>query len=442
VSWSALLDGGSWRAWAVHRGGRRIAAGQLVGDVLDCARQLPSARYALNLCDDRYAFLVGFLAALLRGQTNLLPSSRVAAEVARTAAAFESCYALADSAWPGLPVRLHPLSPSGAVPVADAGPLGAIADEQLAALLFTSGSTGEPCAHGKQWGGLLARAALMRDRLGLARHGAPRVVATVPPQHMFGLELSIMLPLVAGLPCSAARPFFPLDVRHEMVDDPGGTVLVSTPTHLGALVQAGLRWPAAALVVSSTAALDVGVAAHVERQFRCPLMEVYGSTETGALASRRTVDQGPWHLLEDVTARVDGDVVAVSSPFFAGPVALPDRWRPHADRRFDLDGRIVDVVKIAGKRVSLADVTARLLAVDGVVDAVVFVPDEQRGLSPRLAALVVAPGQAEARILGALAENLDPVLLPRPLVLVERLPRNEVNKLPRAALLAMLGNTK
>jgi acyl-coenzyme A synthetase/AMP-(fatty) acid ligase len=79
------------------------------------------------------------------------------------------------------------------------------------------------------------------------------------------------------------------------------------------------------------------------------------------------------------------------------------------------------------------------MSVRGVSDAVVFQPDGGE-LAPvrRLAALAVADGLTEAAILAELAPLMDPVFLPRPLVLVERLPRNEVGKLPREQLLAAI----
>jgi len=102
-------------------------------------------------------------------------------------------------------------------------------------------------------------------------------------------------------------------------------------------------------------------------------------------------------------------------------------------------GRNADMVEVAGKRASLADLTRRLASIPGVSDAVVFQPDDADGATVRrLAALVVAEGITEAAVLEKLAQAVDPAFLPRPLVLVPRLPRNEVGKLPRAQLLAAL----
>ncbi|MGQ0810317.1 MAG: AMP-binding enzyme, partial [Nitrospiraceae bacterium] len=54
--------------------------------------------------------------------------------------------------------------------------------------------------------------------------------------------------------------------------------------------------------------------------------------------------------------------------------------------------------------------------------------------SGRLTAFVVAPGMSAAAILAKLRQRIDPAFLPRPLYLVEALPRNETGKLTRQNL--------
>jgi acyl-coenzyme A synthetase/AMP-(fatty) acid ligase len=97
------------------------------------------------------------------------------------------------------------------------------------------------------------------------------------------------------------------------------------------------------------------------------------------------------------------------------------------------------LIEVAGKRGSLADLTRRLLAIEGVKDAVVFQPEgSEVATIRRVAALVVAPGVTTKFILEGLAPGVDPAFLPRPLLLVDSLPRNELGKLPREALMQML----
>jgi acyl-coenzyme A synthetase/AMP-(fatty) acid ligase len=108
-------------------------------------------------------------------------------------------------------------------------------------------------------------------------------------------------------------------------------------------------------------------------------------------------------------------------------------------QHFVVRGRNADMIEVAGKRASLADLTRRLLAIEGVQDAAVLQPDAaQVGTIARVAALVVAPNMHAREILKRLATTIDPAFMPRPLVIVERLPRNEVGKLPQTKLLELL----
>ena len=120
-------------------------------------------------------------------------------------------------------------------------------------------------------------------------------------------------------------------------------------------------------------------------------------------------------------------------------MALPDIVDDLGQGRFRLGERNADMLKLAGKRASLSDLTTRLLRIPGVRDAVVFVPEPRPGCEPRPAALVVAPDMSGPQILAALQDMIDPVFLPRPLIRLPCLPRNAVGKLPRAALIAALG---
>jgi acyl-coenzyme A synthetase/AMP-(fatty) acid ligase len=97
------------------------------------------------------------------------------------------------------------------------------------------------------------------------------------------------------------------------------------------------------------------------------------------------------------------------------------------------------MVKIAGKRCSLADLNRKLSAIAGVDDGVIFMPP---GESVRLAALVVAPRLRCGAILEALKPLVDPVFLPRPVFLVERLPRQETGKLAQSAVLELFERTR
>jgi acyl-coenzyme A synthetase/AMP-(fatty) acid ligase len=318
-----------------------------------------------------------------------------------------------------------------------------IPTERVVVIGYTSGSTGRPHANRKTWGMLTAATALnaarVREALRERSEALPWILATVPPQHMYGMELSVLLPLVGGMGIHAGRPLYPADIAAALAELPVPRVLVTTPVHLRALLQSGIALPPLDVVVSATAPLSSDVAASVEQRFGATLVEFFGSTETCVIASRRTASEPGWRPYPGVTLQPSDDATQVDAPWFTAPVVLQDVLEMRGDGTFVVCGRNADMVEVGGKRASLADLTRRLLSVRGVSDAIVFQPDRVEGAPvQRLAALVVAEGLDESALVAQLAPAIDPVFLPRPLVFVPRLPRNEVGKLPREQLLAAL----
>lgn len=398
------------------------------------AARLPDRPAAVNLCERRDNFLVAFTAMLMRGQVCLLPPSRVPAVVTEVMQEHPGSYAL-DDAYVELarPARSLPDVSNPFIP-----------PDQVVVIGYTSGSTGRPRPNPKTWGGFAACTALNASRLRkmLVTWGEellPWIVATVPPQHMYGMELSVLVPLLGGMGIHGGHPLYPADIASALADVPGPRVLVSTPVHLRALLESGVELPELGAVVSATAPLPAELARTIERHFGTVLLEFFGSTETCIVASRRTAVEDAWNPYPGVRLQPADDGTQVDAPWFAAPMVMQDVLEIRSDGTFTVRGRNADMVEVAGKRASLADLTRRLTSIPGVVDAVVFQPDAAAGTSVRrLAALVVAAGMTEAQVLAQLAQSVDPAFLPRPLVLVPRLPRNEVGKLPRAQLLALL----
>jgi acyl-coenzyme A synthetase/AMP-(fatty) acid ligase len=428
------------RVVAMHEGDA-ITAAQFAAHVERIAAQLPEAPAAVNLCEDRYAFMVAFCAIALRGQANLLPPSRAPHAVEEVMNAHPGCYALGDQPLDPAPHRYHVL-PELTMDAALESPAAwaFIPAMQTVAIGYTSGSTGTPRPNTKTWRSLHASTAGNLRMLHRAVGEEFAVVATVPPQHIYGIEMSVLLPLLGCVQVHSGRPFFPADIALALAEMPAPRVLVTTPVHLRALVESGVTLPAVAAILSATAPMPPELAAQAERCFSAPVMEVFGSTETCAFASRRVTVDHRWSLYHGVHLHPQPDGTQIEAPQLDTPTVLADIVTLHdAGRRFELCGRHADLLEIAGKRASLGDLTRRLLAIPGVKDGVVLQLDEPDSIGVRrIAALAVAPGLDEHTILDALRASIDPVFLPRPLRLVESLPRNETGKLPRAALLALL----
>lgn len=416
----------------------QISLARFQAQVRALAALLPDGRHALNLCADRYRFLLAFCAVAVRGQITLLPPSRAPAVIADALQRHPDSYCLGDDALADAPPRYWQLPRQ--LPECD-GPALALHDDALVAIGFTSGSTGQPRANPKTWGSF--RTSTAQNLAALAdlwpANSTPQLVATVPPQHMYGMEMSVLLPLLGNLAVHAARPFFPADIAAALQAARAPRLLVTTPVHLRALVESSVALPPLAGIVSATALLDPALAAAAEARFGCEVRELFGSTETCVIARRRPAIEDAWTPLPGVRLQPQPDGSLVHAAHLALPVALADLVALSPDGTFRLRGRQADLLEIAGKRASLGDLTRKLLAIAGVVDGVVFQLDAtDAGGVRRIAALAVAPDLDAAAILAALRRGIDPVFLPRPLKRVPALPRNETGKLPHRVLVQLL----
>jgi len=425
------------------RHGQPVSAGQFLADARRLAAALPAGRHVLNACADRYRFAVGMAAALLADKLSLLPPTLTPEMVRQIQAFAPDVFCLSDQAQSlALPQLAWADAMAGASPQAQAQggawEVPQIPASRVAAIMFTSGSTGVPVAHRKSWGSLVRGARAEAGRLGLLGEQRHSIVATVPPQHMYGFESTVLLALQGGGVLGAGHPFYPADICAALAEAARPRMLVTTPVHLKALLASGLDIPPIDLLLSATAALPPQLALAAETRLQAPLLEIYGSTETGQIATRRLSQGQAWTLFPDVSLSNSQGQTWAAGGHVEQATPLADELEVLPEGRFLLHGRTADLVNIAGKRSSLGYLNHQLAAIPGVLDGAFFMPDEQDGDSVvRLMAFVVAPGLAAPALLAALRERIDAIFIPRPLVLLEALPRNSTGKLPREALLAL-----
>ncbi len=428
-----LVRGFDAGAAFAYRSGRRLSVEQFLWDVSRLAASLPDRRYLLNLCADRYHFAVGFSAALLRRQVNLLPPNETPDLIERLASHYSGVYCLSDRTT-GLASLETVLFPELGDPAMAAIPVPEVPETQVAAIVFTSGSTGEPVPYPKTWGGLVRVALAEIEILNLHARSGMALLGTVPAQHVFGLEATMLVIMQGGLALHARRPFYPADVRADLASLPRPRGLVTAPVHLRVLLAEPDVLPPADFLLCATAPLSPQLAAQAEARFAAPLYEIYGCTESGGIASRRTIETGEWRTMTDVTLRTDGNGTWVRGGHVETEVLLADVIELRGQGRFLLHGRTADLVNIAGKRTSLAHLNYQLNAIEGVRDGAFVVPELESEAVTRLAAYVVAPGLSSDALINALRQRIDAAFLPRPLHFVEALPRNDSGKLPRQAL--------
>jgi acyl-coenzyme A synthetase/AMP-(fatty) acid ligase len=432
-------------AW---RDGQPITARHFVAQASALAERLPDGQ-PVNLCSDRYLFLLGFVAGLMRGQMSLLPPNAMPQTLRQVAQPEATPYALVDDAQQdtgGLSKLV--LSHEDAPAALDAAALDMAAPDGTASIpafdpdlwsacLLTSGSTGVPQPQRRRWRALTL--SIEAERRSLAHLldwpslDGLNIVATVPAQHSYGFESSALLALLGGAAFDAARPFYPADIADALARLPRPRALVTTPVHLKALLGAGLELPPTELVLSATAPLSPQMAQQAEDRLGGRMLEIYGCTEAGQVAARRTTAGEVWTTLGDLRLHTehgaDGERFIVTGGHVLEPTPLADLLELLDAQRFRLLGRANDLIHVAGKRSSLSHLNVHLNRIPGVEDGAFWLPDEVADGVVRLVAFVVAPSLSARQITEALRHEVESAFVPRRVVHVERLPREATGKL-------------
>ena len=436
-----------------HAGGTPVAFGvagtktadDLLADAARIARALPEPRPGSHVLlvsgGDRYAIAAALLGALERGHAVSLPANLRRDSVLAVHRRPETVAILHDTD-AGLALRLSTLlAEQGGGP-----PLAApfVPHAGVIATVFTSGSTGPMLASPKTSASLLGEAHALARIFGVV--AGDRIVGSVPPVHIYGLLFTLLLPLVSGAAFARETPHHAEAIAH-CVTQYGASLLVSVPVQLRALAAlragalAGLR-----RVISSTGPLPDPVAQAFRERHGIAVCEVLGSTETGGIARRERTQEpaGPWRPFEGVrVTSVDGGRLAVDSdylhPDLPRPFETADLVSLHADGSFTHLGRADGIVKIAGRRVSLQEVEDCLRQQPQVVDAAVVAIAAEGGRGQQLLAAVAPADCDTATLRTALLERFEPSCLPRRLLPVAEIPREDNGKLQRARVLRLFG---
>jgi acyl-coenzyme A synthetase/AMP-(fatty) acid ligase len=421
---------------AVGEGGDRTAA-DLVRDARAIARTLPApfpGSEVLVVCGDRYAFTACIVAAWSRGHGVALPPNLLERTADELSGLPGVCDVLHDGEAPrGTCVVPWLTGEHGSTP--DLRDLAPIEDDRALVTLFTSGTSGAPRACPKTASQLLGEAEMLGHG---PCAGVRRILATVPPIHIYGLLFGVAVPLMHGIAFARETPLHAPTVAAALRRT-DADALVSVPAHLRGLeLLSAVDVPRPLRVFSSGAALPEPVGAMLLARLGLTVTEVLGSSETGGIASRDRAGD-PWRPFPGVRveAAPDGQML-LDSPFVPRDVERPwpcaDRIATNADGTFRHLGRRDNVVKVASKRVDLDEMQRALLQLPGVSDAAVFAEEVEGARGAQLAAAVVAPTWSARALREALGAQFDAVVLPRPIVCVDRLPREPSGKLRRDRL--------
>lgn len=302
--------------------------------------------------------------------------------------------------------------------------------------LFTGGSTGKPKVWSKSPRNLLAEAFYLKERFSLSDNDL--FVATVPPYHIYGLLFSILVPFVARARIMTDIYTFPQEII-STINKHKASVLISVPIHYRVLKVDNLYMPSLKVAFSSAGALDRSDGMYFYKKTGLGITEIYGSTETGGIASRNIGDQTErWKAFDVVSWKLKENRLTVKSDFTSremeqdldGYCLTGDEAREEKENSFVLLGRADGVVKVAGKRVDLLDVQNKIKTLPTVGDAVVIALPADSGRESVIAA-IVACDLTETHLKKLLMDILEPYAVPRRIKIVSSITRTATGKIDR-----------
>lgn len=397
---------------------------------------------------DAYALAVGVLAALHANGKAILPANLQRGHLSNLALSVDGVISSAAI----LPDAIHTFDGSPSDATMALQPLDALTAEIV---LHTSGTSGDPVALRKPLRCLEAETLALNASFAPCSGNA--VLATVPPYHIYGLLFRVLWPLATARAFSRDLISYPEELV-SAAENGTGSMLISSPAFLKrALSVLDLEHLKKFVgpIFSSGGLLPPPIAAAYNGVLSKPIVEVYGSTETGGIGYRSIMDAeapAPWRPLPNVEIAIDKhERLTVRSPFLPENewFLTSDRASPLPDGCFTLKGRADRVVKIEEQRVSLPEIERRLAECTTVELArVVQLASETR--DRQILAAVIEPSEtgwdmlaAEGRrsfrqhLLDVLKPYLAPVVLPRKWRFVTRIPEDDRGKTSQASLIAL-----
>jgi len=392
------------------------------------------AKRVFILSKDRAYFLAGFLASLHAGVPIVLPP-------------LGACGLLKELMQPGDCLLTDQSDIMAVAPLLiamdrvtaddDCSTYFTLVDPANAWLIFyTSGSTGSPKRVEKSLMQLETEIAALQN-MWSGFKGA--FLSTVSHQHIYGLLFSLLWPVCSGYPLKRQTFLFWEDLLDHC---DSGDCIVSSPSHLGRFPLLTNKASNISRVFSSGGALSLEAAQATHHFLGVLPTEIYGSTETGGIAYRQQLTHTmPWTRFPNIELSVkDGQRLRIKSPYLSD-----NDWHQTEDcvsllneNEFHWVGRADRVVKVEGKRVCLLELEQRLMSLEFIKEAALFLlKDDNR---EALGAVVVLSPEGQEKLLSSgkiqlvreLRSNLSPYLervaIPRKWRFVSQLPVNSQGK--------------
>jgi 3-hydroxymyristoyl/3-hydroxydecanoyl-(acyl carrier protein) dehydratase len=401
----------------------------------------PFQRYALY-AEDTYPFAVMLFALFYAGKEVWIPGNNCPGTAQQLQQ--QDCRLLGD--WDKS--RPFDYGLDMAESSTDLSPLN---PEETRLVIFTSGSTGQPKPIEKRLSQLQIEIATLEKLWGKQLAGA-EALATVSHQHLYGLLFRLLWPLSAGR-CFHSEIYLNPEMLVNSIQN--AAYWVASPAHLKRLDQDSPWEEISSLnaIFSSGGPLQYNAAQQVLARSGQPVIEIYGSSETGGIAWRQQGDEPvtPWALFEGMTLTRTDDVWHLHSSYLtksgSDGFQLADQISLQEDGRFLLQGRLDRIVKIEEKRLSLTELEQRLMDTPWIADAFTVMIEKSRDVVGAVVVLnqdglqlLEAKGRNQLikQIRTALSQWFEAVVLPRKWLFTDRIPMTTQGKVEKHLLMQLL----
>ncbi|OOF36753.1 AMP-binding protein [Rodentibacter heidelbergensis] len=243
--------------------------------------------------------------------------------------------------------------------------------------LKTSGSTGEPKTIVKTAQQMWLGAHVLAQALPFTNGNAITAISTVSIQHIYGLTVHIMMSLVKGWQIGRIQQFYPECILSQSKQCQSA-VVVSSPSMLASMEWQQAKLPQTMCGMISSGGMLAEDLSQTIRQY-IPLVEIYGSTETGPIAVRE--DIGLWQPLPEsrIGTNEQGELW-IEGSWLSQREQTADVVQ-FEERGFRLLGRSDRIVKVGDKRISLVSVENTLTQHPWVNDCYIAKHPEKKRLA-------------------------------------------------------------
>jgi O-succinylbenzoic acid--CoA ligase len=325
-------------------------------------------------------------------------------------------------------------------------PLDPTLGSDLLAILFTSGTGGQPRAIRLSCQAFTAAATASASRLDSG--SGDRWLCCLPLGHVGGLSILVRSLIARGT--VVLVPNFGAESVTSAIDRHGVTLVSLVPTMLSRILAERGDWrpPSSlrAVLLGGAPASEALWAEAVERGF--PLRATYGTTETCSQVATGSAEAPRTLLpLDGVRVRVSDGQIEVAGPMLGeelgestnrtadGYLRTGDLGRIGDDGSLEILGRADDVIVTGGENVSPFEVEAVLESHPAIARAGVFGhPDDEWGQVVAAALVLRGERPNSAELVDWCASRLASFKRPRRVALVDELPVTSMGKLDRRAL--------